>query len=213
MQTVNIEGTKRTGLGRNASRTARKNQTIPCVLYGAGDNISFETTEKALHQLVYNPNFYKINVQIDGAAYETLLREVQLHPVTDKILHADFLKLDPEKKVTVEVPLVSKGISAGVKAGAKLVQKVRKIKVRAYPKDLVDKVEVDVTELEVGKSIRMGDISVANIEILGSKSIPVIACLVPRVMKVEEAKPAAAAATTAAPDASAEKKDDKKDKK
>ncbi|MBC8045625.1 MAG: 50S ribosomal protein L25/general stress protein Ctc [Fimbriimonadaceae bacterium] len=218
MQTLTIEGKVRANIGKNASNASRNNHTIPCVLYGGGVNVNFETTEKAVRHLIYTPNFYKVSLNIDGATHEAFMREIQFHPVSDKVLHIDFLKLNPSKKIIIEVPVKLIGQAEGVKAGAKMVQKIRKIKVKAFPQDLVDAIELDVTPLEVGKSIRIGEINVPNVEILGTKSMPVASCLIPRVLKVEETKPEAAAAATpaagaATPEATAEKKDDKKDKK
>lgn len=211
MQTLNIEGKVRSSIGKVASKMGRKNNLIPCNLYGSGDNINFESTEKELHSLIYTPNFYKVNLTIDGVNHEALMREIQFHPVTDKVMHVDFLRLDAKKEVTVKIPLKLIGQSSGVKAGGKLSQKIRQIQIKALPKNLVDHVDVDITELEIGKSIRLGDIKIDNVEVIGSKSIPVVNCLVPRAAKVEEAKTTTTAAAPAASDA---KTDDKsKDKK
>jgi large subunit ribosomal protein L25 len=217
MQTVTIEGKIREVFGKNASKTLRRNENIPCVLNGGGTSINFIASEKDLINLVYTPNFYKVHVVLGDQTHEALMQEIQFHPVTDKVLHIDFLKLDPKKKVTTEVPVKCTGQSAGVRAGAKLVQKLRKLTIKAYPKDLLDVINIDVTELEVGKSIRIEDIKLPNIEILGAGSMPIVSCLVPRVMKVEEEKPAATTAA-AAPTADAAKtdekaKEEKKDKK
>lgn len=218
MQTLTIEGKVRTVFGKNAAKNHRNKESIPCVLYGGGTTINFEAGEKELHNLIFTPNFYKVNVTIDGATHEALMQEIQFHPVTDKVLHVDFLKLDPAKKIKADVPVKLSGQAAGVRAGAKLVQKLKKLSIKALPKDLVDAITLDVTPLEVGKSIRIGDVSVQNVEILGTKSMPIVSCLVPRVMKVEEEKPAVAAAGAAPATADAAKtddkaKDDKKDKK
>jgi large subunit ribosomal protein L25 len=199
-------------------------------LYGAGTNINFEAGEKELHSLIFTPNFYKVNVTIDGTAHEALMQEIQFHPVTDKVLHVDFLKLDPKKKVRADIPVRVKGQAIGVRAGAKLIQKLKKISIKALPQDLVDTITLDVTDLDVGKSIRISDVSINNVEIIGTKSTPIVSCLIPRVIKVEEEKPAdataaaAAGATPGAADSTAAKtdekekdkeksKDDKKDKK
>lgn len=218
MQTVTIEGKVRAAFGKNAAKNQRKQESIPCVLYGAGASINFESSEKDLRNIIFTPNFYKVNVTIDGAEHEAIMQDVQFHPVTDKVLHVDFLKLDPKKKVRANVPVKLSGQAAGVRAGAKLVQKLKKLSIKALPKDLVDAITLDVTPLEVGKSIRIGDVSVQNVEILGTKSMPIVSCLVPRVMKVEEEKPAEAAAGAAPAAADTAKtddkaKDDKKDKK
>lgn len=191
MKTVNIEGKVRTSTGKAASNASRKQGNVPCTLYGNGENISFEVPESALKSVVYTPDFFKVLVNLDGIIHETLIKDMQFHPLTDKVLHIDFFKLDPEQKVICEIPLFPKGLSSGVKAGGKLVQMIRKVKVRAYPKDLIDKIYVDVTNLEMGKSVRLSDIKADNIEVLGSQAIPVISCAIPRSMRSKAAADAA----------------------
>jgi large subunit ribosomal protein L25 len=191
MKTVNIEGKVRTSTGKAASNASRRQGNVPCTLYGKSENISFEVPESALKSVVYTPDFFKVLVNIDGTNHETLIKDMQFHPLTDKVLHIDFFKLDPEQKVVCEIPLFPKGLSSGVKAGGKLVQMIRKVKVRAYPKDLVDKIFVDVTTLDMGKSVRLSDIKADNIEVLGSPAIPVISCAIPRSMRSKAAADAA----------------------
>jgi large subunit ribosomal protein L25 len=187
MKTVNIEGKVRTSTGKSASNAIRRQGNIPCTLYGLGVNINFEVPESALRSIIYTPDFFKVNVSIDGNTYETLIKDMQFHGVTDKLLHVDFFQLDPEKKVLAEIPLFPKGLSVGVKAGGKLVQKIRKVKVKGLPKDLVDKLYVDVTHLEMGRSARIGDIEATNLEVLGAPAIPAITCTIPRSMRSKAA--------------------------
>jgi len=183
MQTVNIEGKVRTSTGKSASNALRKQGIIPCTLYGMGENVNFEVSESALRGVIYTPNFFKVNVIIDGKEHQTLVKDAQFHPVTDKVLHIDFFELNEDKKIVAEIPLHPKGSSVGVKAGGKLVQKIRKIKVKGYPKDLVEKIFVDVTNLEMGKSVRVGDIKADNLEIMGAPAIPAISCAIPRSLR------------------------------
>lgn len=212
MQTFNLNGKHREHVGRISSRDTRKGEMIPCVLYGNGENINFEVAASALKALVYTPNVYKVILNIDGTEHESLMREIQFHPVSDAILHIDFLKLNPKKKVSCEVPLKLVGQSVGVKAGGKLVQRIRKVTIKALPKDLVDHVAIDVTDLDVSKTVRIGDIKIDNVEVVGTKSIPVATILSPRALKAlaeaaaaadAAAKTATPAATTATPEASA----------
>lgn len=200
MQTFQLEGKRRDHIGRNASKSARDGNMVPCVLYGDGENVHFEVANSALHHLVFTPNVYKVLVSVDGSTHETLMREIQFHPLSEKILHVDFLKLNPKKKVTTVVPIVLTGQAEGVKAGGKLIQRLRKITVRAFPQHLVDKVTVDVTDLETSKSFRIADIKIENVEILGSGSIPIATIISARALKAqaEAAAAAEAAAKTAA---------------
>lgn len=211
MQTFVLEGTLRDTLGRRASKDARTSAMVPCVLYGDGENINFEVTKIALKNLVYTPNVYKVMIKVDGKEVESLMREIQFHKVTDEILHIDFLKLNHSKKVTHVVPIVLEGQSIGVKGGGKLVQRIRKATIKAFPKDLVDKVTIDITDLDVNKTIRLGDLKVDKVEVLGSKSIPVVTVVSPRALKAAADAAAAAdakAAPAAAPVAAKEEKKD-----
>jgi large subunit ribosomal protein L25 len=199
MQTFNLTGNRRDHVGRNSSRDIRKQNMIPCVLYGNGENINFEVAEPAVKNLVYTPHVYKVIVTIDGVDHETLMREIQFHPVTDSIMHIDFLQLNPNKKVTCQVPVRLEGQSIGVKEGGKLIQRLRKLTIRALPNHLVDKVVIDVTDLDVSKTIRIGDIQIDQVEVLGSKSMPVATVLSPRALKaMADAAAAAEAAAKAA---------------
>lgn len=200
MQNFVLEGTLRTQVGRRASKDSRATEMVPCVLYGDGENTNFEVAKTALKTLIYTPNIYRVIIKVDGKETATLMREIQFHKVTDEILHIDFLKLEDNKKVTYSVPIVLEGQSAGVRAGGKLVQRVRKLAVRAFPKDLIDSIPVNISNLEINQTFRVGDVKINNIEVLGSKSIPVVTIAAPRAVKAatEDAKAAPAAAKTEA---------------
>ncbi|MEZ5013304.1 MAG: 50S ribosomal protein L25/general stress protein Ctc [Chitinophagales bacterium] len=213
MQTFNLTGTPRKNVGRTAAKDARNNDKIPCVLYGDGENIHFEVTNASVKNLVYTPNVYKVQLTIDGADHETLMREIQFHPTTDDILHIDFLKLKPGKTVTCTVPVVTEGQSAGVKAGGKLVQRLRSLTIKALPKNLIDHITIDVSNLEIGDTSRIGDIKIKDVDVLGSKSIPVVTIISPRALKAAQdaaasAEAPAPAATDAAKAAATEEKKD-----
>jgi large subunit ribosomal protein L25 len=210
MQTFELAGTLRDHIGRRASKDSRTSAMVPCVLYGDGENVHFEVAKTALKNLVYTHQVYKVMITVDGKQHEALMREIQFHKVTDEILHIDFFKLNPSKKINHVVPITLSGQSIGVKGGGKLVQRIRKITIKAFPKDLVDKVVVDITDLDVNKTIRVGDIQLANVEVLGSKSIPVVTVVSPRALKAA-ADAAAAADTKAAPAAAPAAKEEKKD--
>lgn len=193
MQTFQLEGKVRDHVGRRSAMDARAEAMVPCVLYGDGENIHFEVAKSALKNLVYSPNVYKVQVTVNGGSHECLMREIQFHKVTDEILHIDFLKLNPSKKVTCVVPVKLEGQSVGVKNGGKLVQRLKKVTVKAFPKDLVDKVTLDITDLDINKTTRIGDINIANVEVLGSKSIPIATIASPRALKTAATDDKAAA--------------------
>lgn len=200
MQTFVLEGKLRDHVGRRSSKDARTGEMVPCVLYGDGENINFEVTKIALKTLVYTPNVYKVHVKIDGNEIESLMREIQFHKVTDEILHIDFLRLNSKKKTTCVVPIKLEGQSVGVKEGGKLIQRIRKVTIKGFPKDLVDKVVIDVTNLDISKTVRIGDVTIKNVEVLGTKSIPIATVISPRALKAmaDAAAAADAAAKTAA---------------
>jgi len=211
MQTIHIEGNKRNTVGKSSSNATRRNGNIPCVIYGNGETIHFEVSEKNLQPVIYTPNAYKIILSVEGNSYDTVLREVQTHPVTDKLLHVDFLRLTEGKNVTITVPVKLEGSSKGVREGGKLFQKIRKINIKGLPENLVDSIVIDITELEVGKSIRIGDIRLNNLEVIGAPAIPIVTCNVSRAMKsAADTAAAAAPAEAAAAKAEAPKKEEAK---
>lgn len=183
MQTFQLEGKVREQVGRRSAMDARAAESIPCVLYGDGENIHFEVAKTAIKSLVFSSNVYKVHITINGSTHECLMREIQFDKLTDAVMHIDFFKLNPAKKVTCVVPVKAVGQSVGVRAGGKLVQRLRKLTIKALPANLVDRIEVDITELDVNKTIRIGDISIPNVEVLGSKSIPIMTVASPRALR------------------------------
>lgn len=193
MKSLTLEGTVRTERGTTLANRMRRGGSIPCVIYGGSETVHFSAPYNAFQKIVYNPDFFTVKITVNGKEYTTLVKDVQFHPVTDKITHIDFLELAPDKKVTAEIPLRLHGQAAGVKAGGILDQKMRKLKVKALAKDLVEHVDINVETLELGKSIKVSDIKIANVEILNASYLPIAATYIPRVV---EEKPVAAAVTT-----------------
>jgi len=190
MKTFPLEAKKREQVGSKNAAQIRRNDYIPCVLYGGSETVHFYAPYKAFKNIVYNPEFFTVNITVDGKQYTTILKEVQFHPVTDKIIHLDFLELTPDKKVTAEIPVKLVGQAAGVKAGGILDQKMKRLKVKALPKNLFERIEINVETLELGKSIKVSDVKFPNVEVLNPPYMPIAATYIPRV--VEEVAPAAA---------------------
>lgn len=195
MQTITISGEARANVGKKATKSDRSSGKVPCVIYAGNEVVHFTSTMSSLRPLLYTPNFYKVIVEIDGAKHEALLKDVQTHPVTDEILHLDFIKLVPGVKVFADIPIKIIGTSQGVREGGKLLVKVRKLRVRSLPEHLVDSIEVDISPLKLGQSIKVRDIGQQQFQILNSASIPLASIEIPRALR--------SAATAAA-------KDDKK---
>lgn len=205
MQTVIIEGQLRTGLGKQATRQLRSEGKVPGVIYGGASELNFSAPVTAFKNLVYTPNFQLAEIKLDGKSYRCILKDIQFNKVTDALNHLDFLELVEGKKVTATIPLKFTGAAKGVKDGGKLITKMKSLKIKAYPKDLRENIEVDLTNLELNGNVRVEDVKAENYEILNSPRIPVASVVLTRVLKQEEttapaagAAPAAAAAAPAA---------------
>ena len=167
MKSFDLKGTSRTEVGKKSTNELRKNNGIPCVLYGIEKEAkAFAVTADAVRKLVYTPDIHVVNLTIDGVECKAVLKDIQFHPVKDTILHMDFLQIVEDKAIVMEVPTVLTGLAAGVKLGGKLQQAIRKIKVKAVYANIPEKLVVDVTELALGKSIKVGELSFEGIELV-----------------------------------------------
>ena len=167
MKSFDLKGTSRTEVGKKSTNELRKNNGIPCVLYGIEKEAkAFAVTTDAVRKLVYTPDIHVVNLTIDGVECKAVLKDIQFHPVKDTILHMDFLQIVEDKAIVMEVPTVLTGLAAGVKLGGKLQQAIRKIKVKAVYANIPEKLVVDVTELALGKSIKVGELSFEGLELV-----------------------------------------------
>ncbi len=198
MNTFTLEGDRRDTTGGKASRALRREGRVPCVLYGGDENIHFHVSQMQVRDLVYSPNFYKVNLSVDGVSKEVILKDLQFNPVSDRLEHLDFLELSENRPVVVEIPIEFTGQAAGVKEGGKLIPKLRRLKVKALPANLIDKVEVDVTDLVLGKSIKVNVIELEDIEIMTSLNIPIASVEIPRALRSEQSAEEEAAEAEAA---------------
>lgn len=174
MKSIELKGTIRETVGKNSSKVLRANETIPCVLYGGKESVHFSIEESDLKPIIYTPNVYLVALEIDGKKYTAKIQDLQFHPVSDKVLHIDFFEVSADKKIVIEIPVKVSGNSIGVKEGGKLVQDLRKLKVRASVNELPDDITVDITSLELGKSIRVGELTHDKVEFLNFKNSPVV---------------------------------------
>jgi large subunit ribosomal protein L25 len=166
MKTLDLQGSLRKEIGKKESRNLRKQELVPCVLYGGEQNIHFSTTEKQLISLVYTPDTYLVKLDIDGEKYDAVMKDIQFHPVTDHILHVDFALVIPGKKVILNLPVQLTGNSAGLLAGGKLRQRRRTMKVKGLVEHMPEYLDIDITHLEIGDSLKVGDLDYENLEIL-----------------------------------------------
>ncbi len=194
MKTVTIEGQLRTGTGKSATRQLRSQDLVPGVIYGGAKEVNFSALAADLKPLVYTPDFQLAEVKVDGNTYRCILKDLQFNKVNDKLAHIDLLELVENKPVTATIPLKFVGTSEGVKAGGKLVTKMKSLKVKTLPKFLRENIEVDITTLELNGNIRVEDVKLENYEILNSPRIPIASVTMTRQLKQEEASAAKPAA-------------------
>ena len=171
-------------MGKKATKAVRKEGMIPCVLYGMNEANHFAVKPNDVKKLVYTPDFKLADVNIDGASTKCFIKDIQFHPVTDEIVHIDFLKLIDGHPIKLDVPIRFVGTSAGVKTGGKLQPNLRKVKLKTTPDKIMDKVEVDISHLNLGDSVRVKDIpEMEGVEIMTPAGTPLASVIVPRALR------------------------------
>ena len=198
MKEISINGQKRTDTGKKASKLLRKEGLVPCNLYGEkkGENglpeaLSFAIPATQLRKVVYSPDVYVVNLTIDGAPYKAVMKELQFHPTTDALLHIDFYEVNETKPITIGIPVKLTGHAQGVRDGGRLSQAVRQLNVTAPYKQIPEALEIDVTNLALGKTIKVADLNFEGLEI--ATPAQVVVCSV----KATRASRSAAAAEAA----------------
>lgn len=186
MKTIEVTGTARTSTGKNANKKVRAQDMVPAVVYGQGEPANVALDYQSIKKALYSPETYIVALNVDGNSSKTIIREAQYHPVTDNILHVDFLRITDEDQVEVALPIRLTGNAVGLLAGGKLVPLMRRLKVRGLPSELPDAVEVDITHLELGKTIRVGDLDEENLEITANPSSGIAIIEIPRAVKTGE---------------------------
>jgi large subunit ribosomal protein L25 len=203
MKSIEIAGAKREGLAKKDTKSIRNSERVPCLLYGGSENIHFSVPVLDLRHLVYTPQVYIVKLNIDGNTYEAVMSEIQTHPISDQLLHIDFIEVNAEKPITIDIPVSITGASEGVKQGGKLVTKVRKLKVKALASDIPDSISVDVTPLNIGQDVRVGDLNFKGVQFLDSPNNIIVGVRVTRNVVETPAEAAKAAAPAPAKAAAA----------
>lgn len=203
MKSITIEGQLRTESGKKTTRQLRSQKLVPGVIYGGKSEVNFSAPATSFKNIVYTSEFMLAEVKVNGNSYRCILKDLQFDKVSDELLHVDFLELVDDKKVIATLPLKYVGTPAGVRAGGKLVTKMKSIKIKAFPKDLKEFIEVDLTNLQLNENIRVENIIAENMEVMNSPRIPIASVTMTRQLKQEEA---AAPKAAAAPAAAAAKK-------
>lgn len=205
MKTVSLSGSLRENVGKKDAKKNRREFKVPCVMYGGKEQVHFVADEKTLMKLIHTPVAHIFKLEVGDKNYNTIVQDVQYHPVTDRLLHADFLQILPGKPVTIGVPIVLTGTAPGVLRGGKLLKKMRKLAVRAEMENLPDDVTISIDNLEIGDSVKVSDLKLDNVLFLDVPSNVVVGVRTARAV-VEEAVPGAEGAAASAAPAEGEKK-------
>lgn len=197
MKTVSMSGSSRESVGKKDAKLQRSEGRIPCVIYGGKEQIKFVADEKSFHQIVFTPDSYFIKLTIDGKIYDCVLKDIQYHPVSDTILHADFIEFEMGKPLTMSVPVKFDGNAPGLIKGGQLIKKFRKLNVRALPADMPEAIVVDISNLDIDEKILIGEMPQKKFKILEKPERYIIAIRPTRV--TVEVQPGAEGAAAPAP--------------
>ncbi len=212
MKTIEIIGYRRANLGKNDAQKTRQEGNVPCVLYGGDNQVHFHSPVILFRDLIYTNEAHFVHLNIEGEECQAILQEVQFHPVSEIILHVDFLRISDDRKIKMDIPTRLVGQSPGVAKGGALVRKRATLKVFAFAKDMPDHIDVDCSTLDFHHSVKVSDVNLANLEFLDPKQASIAVVEVPRAAKLAEetaaaAAPAEGAAATAAAPADGKKGD------
>jgi large subunit ribosomal protein L25 len=184
MESISITGSKRKSLGKADAKVARRAGLVPCIVYGGKEETHIQIDERLFKKLVYTPNQYIVNLDIDGTSISAILKAIQFHPVTDRIVHVDFQEITG-RQVKITLPILTKGQSKGVLAGGRLRIVRRNVKVQGLPKDMPSIIELDIADLAIGKSIKIGDLDIPGVTFLADDNQIIVAVRMKRGAMVE----------------------------
>jgi len=188
MKTFQLEGTPRTEIGKKAAKAIRKEDMIPAVIYGGESTIHFNVTKEAVRKLIYTPEIFVIDLTIGDKKTKAIIKDMQFQPVTDAVLHIDFLEVFDNKPIVMEVPVALEGFAEGVKAGGKLSLEMRKLKVKALYNLIPEKLTINIDSLGLGKTLQVGALNFEGLEIMNAKNAVVCAVKLTRAARGAAAK-------------------------
>lgn len=188
MKTVVIEAQPRTGRGKKATRDLRAQGLVPGIIYGGKEEVHFQAPVLSFRSVVYTPEFMIAEIKVDGKSYRCILKDLQFDVVTEALNHIDFLELVEDKKVIANLPLKFNGLADGVRAGGRLEVKMKTLKVRTYPKYLLENIEVDITDLKLNENLRVEDVSREHIEMLNAPRQPIASVVMTRALRQAESE-------------------------
>jgi large subunit ribosomal protein L25 len=186
MKTIAISGSLRENVGKRDAKELRYEGKVPAVLYGGKEQVHFALTRTDLNEAIYSPEASFVEITVDGKATKAIIKDTQFHPLTDLLVHVDFLQLFDEKEITMEIPVKLAGTSPGVKMGGKLVQKLRNLRVKALPKNMPQVVEVSIDKLEVGNLFRVRDLAGADYAVTNTPEDTIVSVVMSRALKQAE---------------------------
>lgn len=186
MNTIAISGSRRENVGKRDAKELRYEGKIPAVLYGGKEQTHFAVNITDLRDLIYTSDVNFVDLDIAGTKTKAIVQDIQVHPLTEKLLHIDFLQLDDKKPIVMQVPVKLTGTSPGVKTGGKLIQKLRRLGVKGFPKNIPQHVQVSITELEVGKSVRVGELKFDKYSITNNPEDTIVSVTMSRALKQAE---------------------------
>lgn len=186
MKSVSLSGSLRENVGKKDAKKSRKEGKIPCVIYGGESQIHFTLPELAVDKIIFTPEVFILNITIDGKEYQTILQDIQYHPVTDKVLHVDFLEITKGKEVVVGIPVKFNGVAPGIIKGGKLQVKYRKLRVKGLIDNMPEFIELDISKLDIGNSIKVRDLSLDNLQVVETSNAVVVQVKISRGITEEE---------------------------
>jgi len=186
MKSIAISGSPRENVGKRDAKGLRYQGNVPAVLYGGKTQTHFSVSAADLKPVVYTPEVHFIDITVGNVKAQAIIQDIQFHPLTEQMLHIDFLELDQNKPITIEIPIKLTGTSPGVKMGGKLVQKLRKLRIKALPKDHRDTIDVSIEELEVGKAVRVADLNFDKLTITNAKEDTIVSVTTSRALRQAE---------------------------
>ena len=188
MEIIALQGHRKESSGKTESKRIRRNGQVPAVMYksGGGEAFHFNLEATDLRHLVYTPKFKLVEITLNGTVHKGIVKDIQFHPVTEAVVHLDFLELVPGVKFKATVPVRFIGSSKGVKEGGKFIPRMRSVNILTTPEKVVDEVEADISAMELGSTIRVKDIRVPNgVEITNTPAVPIASIEVPRALKAK----------------------------
>jgi large subunit ribosomal protein L25 len=201
MKKIDLKVSLRKVVGKKETKILRRKSQVPCVLYGGKETIHFYAEDRAFKDLVYTPDIYVVHLDIEGKKHLAVMKEIQFHPVTDVLNHIDFVEVSPDKPIVVGLPVEITGNSIGVRAGGKIRQRKRYVKVKGLIEHLPDSLIIDIADLEIGQSVLVGDLKYPHVEVLDQSRALIVGVISARAAAkgMEESAEVTTAATAAAP--------------